>query len=184
MNFLPGTVGESGISTPFGDLPMTDRLRSAVAGRDIVIVGIRPDAFHDVDDVDAPDGAVRFDAEIDVTEWLGSELYAYVPFTSHDDVAAKLEELDRDLDGEGMRTQLVVSLDAMSTLTDGDDATLWFDPASAHVFDPETGDNLTRDPERAEKLDEHGAKARKRAIERAREKAEQGESDVAVPTAS
>ncbi len=184
MNFLPGTVGESGISTPFGDLPMTDRLRSAVAGRDIVIVGIRPDAFHDVDDLDAPDGAVRFDAEIDVTEWLGSELYAYVPFTSHDDVAAKLEELDRDLDGEGMRTQLVVSLDAMSTLTDGDDATLWFDPASAHVFDPETGDNLTRDPERAEKLDEHGAKARKRAIERAREKAEQGESDVAVPTAS
>ncbi|GMA30546.1 ABC transporter ATP-binding protein [Litorihabitans aurantiacus] len=187
MNFLPGTVGADAISTPFGDLPLTGDLREKVAGRDIVIVGIRPDAFHDAAETDVPEGAVRVESEIDVTEWLGSELYAYIPFTSHDDVAAKLEELDRDLDGEGMRTQLVVSLDAMSTLSDGDDVTLWFEPSSAHVFDPETGENLTRDPARADKLDEQGARARKRAIERAREKAAQEDGApgaVVVPTAS
>ncbi|PWD52016.1 ABC transporter [Serinibacter arcticus] len=183
MNFLPGTVGDQAVSTPFGDIPLTDDLRSKVGDRGIVIVGIRPDSFHDVDDAEAPEGAVTVEAEIDVTEWLGSELYAYVPFESHDDVAAKLEELDRDLDGEGMRTQLVVSLDAMSTLADGDRATLWYDPTGVHLFDPESGDNLTRDPERADTLDEQGAKARKRAIERARAKAEKGEAEVAVPSA-
>ncbi|ACQ79358.1 ABC transporter related [Beutenbergia cavernae DSM 12333] len=172
MNFIPGEVTEDGIRTPFGDVPLDDRLRPAVEGRTLVIVGIRPDTFKDADTTPVAEGGVTFGADIDVTEWLGSELYAYVPFDTHEAVAGKLEELDRDLDGEGMRTQLVIALDPMTALGDGDAADLWFDPTVIHVFDPESGENLTRDSARAEKIDEQGVAQRKRALERAHARAE------------
>jgi multiple sugar transport system ATP-binding protein len=70
-----------------------------------------------------------------------------------------------------MRTELVVALDAMSAIRAGDAARLWFSPDSLHLFDPETGVNLTRDEARAEKLEEDARAARTRALERAKERA-------------
>src|SRR5690606_37148491 len=100
-----------------------------IGDRSLVIVGIRPEHFEDVALLEEgkADGGVSFEADIDVTEWLGSELYAYLPFDTHPDVAAKLEELDRDLDGEGMRTQVIVALSSESKVRDGSTAHLWFD---------------------------------------------------------
>ncbi|MEE6287618.1 sn-glycerol-3-phosphate ABC transporter ATP-binding protein UgpC [Georgenia sp. MJ173] len=174
MNFLPGIVEGDVLRLPIVDIPLDDRLRAAVGDREIVIVGMRPDAVEDTDtiDEDKVDGGVTFDVDIDVTEWLGEVLYAYIPYETHEAVRDKLEELDRDLDGEGMRTQLIVALDAMSRVRPGDTAELWLDPASLHVFDPETGDNLTRDEERAEQLEEDARTQRTRALERAKERAE------------
>jgi multiple sugar transport system ATP-binding protein len=100
-------------------------------------------------------------------------LYAYVPYEIHESVRGKLDELDRELEGEGMRSQLVVALDAMSPVRDGDTAELWIDPAKIHVFDPDGGDNLTRDEARAAKLEEDAREQRKRALERAKRRATQ-----------
>jgi multiple sugar transport system ATP-binding protein len=55
-----------------------------------------------------------------------------------------LRELERELDSESLRTQLVVSIDAESRLREGEPAELWVDPAHMHLFDPHTGENLTR----------------------------------------
>ena len=63
---------------------------------------------------------VTVPAPVDQTEWLGNEQYAYMPFEADPDVQAKLDELDRDLDGEGMRTQIVVALDPMSRVRAGE----------------------------------------------------------------
>lgn len=104
--------------------------------------------------------------------WLGGVLYAYVPYEVDERVRGKLEELDRELDGEGMRSQLVVALDAMSPTRDGDTAELWIDPANIHVFDPESGDNLTRDEARAAALEADAKRQRERALERARRRTE------------
>src|SRR5699024_1441553 len=133
----------------------------------------RPDSFHDAGGSPATGReGITFEADVDVTEWLGEVLYAYVPFETHEAVQDKLEELERDLDGEGMRSQLVVALDSLSRLIPGDTARLWFDPASIHVFDPETGDNLTRDEAEAEEIEEEAKKLRRRALERAQRAAE------------
>lgn len=174
MNFLPGIVEGDVLRLPIVDVPLDERMRAAVGNRDVVIVGIRPDAFEDVDTMEPAraEGGVRFEVDVDVTEWLGEVLYAYIPFETHEAVKAQLEELDRDLDGEGMRTQLVISLDAASTVRPGDPAELWFDPASLHLFDPESGDNLTRSEERAAELEEEARAMRERALERARRRAE------------
>ena len=58
-------------------------------------------------------------------------------------MAEALDELERDLDSERMRSQLVVALDPASDIRDGSSATIWFDPRRLHIFDPATGENLT-----------------------------------------
>ncbi|RPF26035.1 ABC transporter ATP-binding protein [Georgenia muralis] len=172
MNFVPGMARGDVLHLPFVDVPMDDRLRSAVGEREIVIVGIRPDSFEDAETMtgDQRSKGLLFEADVDVTEWLGEVLYAYIPFETHEAVRGKLEELDRDLDGEGMRTQLVVALESLSTVRDGDTAELWFDPGAMHVFDPESGANLTRDEARADELEEQAREMRRRALERAQKR--------------
>ena len=89
-----------------------------------------------------------FNVHVDVIEWLGNEQYAYIPYDAPDSMVAGLQELERELDSERMRSQLVVALDPMSRIHDDSEATLWFDPRRMHIFDPSSGDNLTLDIER------------------------------------
>ena len=170
MNFLPARVRGDVLELPFGTVP-----KPAVVGGEhdgkLLIVGVRPEHFDDVEVTDAPAGAVTFDVQVDVTEWLGNELYAYVPFEAEAETRKQLEELDRELDGESLRNQLVVTLDAMSSVRDGDAARLWFDPRRMHVFDPSSGVNLTRDEERARRIGEQSEALRKRSLERAQQQA-------------
>ncbi len=169
MNFLPARVQGNTLKLPFVDMPMSADLAGKVAGKDIVIVGIRPEYFKDASLGDRmADNAVRFTVPIDVTEWLGNEQYAYIPYEADGAVKAKLDELDRELDGEGMRSQMVVNLDSRSRIREGDDAELVFDPALAHVFDPESGANLTRDEAKAKQIAADNEADRTRALERAK----------------
>ncbi len=112
-----------------------------------VIAGIRPEHFEDAAlvDGDERDRGVTFQADIDVTEWLGNELYAYIPFEAPTEVTDRLRSLARELDSESLRTQLVASLDTASTIKSGGKAELWFDTSRMHLFDPASGENLTRD---------------------------------------
>jgi multiple sugar transport system ATP-binding protein len=169
MNFLPARVDGTTLRLPFVDVPMTSDLAAKVKGLDIVICGVRPEHLKDASLGDAtPEGTVTFTAPVDVTEWLGNEQYAYIPFEAEASVKAKLDELDRELDGEGMRTQLVVNLDARSRIREGDDTRLTFDPSLMHVFDPNSGDCLTRDEAKAAELAQESEADRKRALERVR----------------
>jgi multiple sugar transport system ATP-binding protein len=173
MNFVPGEVQGDTLRLPFAEVPVPEALRSRMEGRELVIVGLRPEHVEDakVLDEDKRAKGVVFEADVDVVEWLGAELYAYIPFDTHPDVADKLAELDRDLDGEGMRTQVVVALGSESRVRDGSHAELWFDPARLLVFDPESGENLTHDAESAARIDAETEEDRRAALERAREHA-------------
>ena len=173
MNFLPARVDGTTLRMPFVDVPMTPELAAKVKGLDIVICGVRPEHLKDASLGDAmAEGTVSFTAPVDVTEWLGNEQYAYIPFEADPTVKSKLDELDRELDGEGMRTQLVVNLDARSRIREGDDTRLSFNPALMHVFDPNSGDCLTRDEAKAAELAQESEADRKRALERVRAREE------------
>jgi multiple sugar transport system ATP-binding protein len=169
MNFMPARVSGRKLQLPFVDVEVSEDVAQRIGNRDLVIAGVRPEHFEDASVLDPHrmSGGASFDVDVDVTEWLGDELYAYVPFEPDPSVQAKLEELDRDLDGEGMRTQLVVSLDAMSRIRDGDRAKLWFDPRRMHLFDPEDGENLTRNEDEARRINEENEKVRRQSLERA-----------------
>ncbi|HEY8202620.1 MAG TPA: sn-glycerol-3-phosphate ABC transporter ATP-binding protein UgpC [Actinomycetota bacterium] len=146
MNFVPATVEGRTVRLPFAAAELTGA--PPAAGDQLLIAGIRPEHFEDaalVDDAKRRRG-VTFRAHVDVTEWLGNELFAYIPFEAPPEVTQRLKSLARELDSESLRTQLVVSLDTASTIGPGEEAELWFDPGRMHLFDPASGANLTRGP--------------------------------------
>ncbi len=167
MNFLPAQVLGSSLRLPFVDVPIDPDLAAKVQGHGIVVVGLRPEHIADAyldDDIDG----VKFTATVDVIEWLGNEQYAYVPFDADPGVRARLDQLERELDGEGMRTQMVVNLDSRSRIREGEEITFVFETDHMLVFDPETGDCLTRDEEAARRIAAEAEEDRRRALERGR----------------
>ncbi|MBM9469420.1 ABC transporter ATP-binding protein [Nakamurella leprariae] len=172
MNFLPGEVHGNRLRLPFAEVEIPQHIASRLKEGSLVVVGIRPEHFEDASVLEEHRRAqgVTFDVDVDVVEWLGAELYAYVPFSIQGDVARKLEELDRELDGEGMRTQLVAALSADSRVRDGDRAQLWFDPSRLMIFDPETSENLSHNAEAAQEIDRRNEQERRASIERAHQR--------------
>jgi multiple sugar transport system ATP-binding protein len=146
MNFLPAAVRGDQLRLPFLDCALRSEVTGKVSDGQILIAGIRPEYFEDAALVDERkrDRGVTFEVEVDVTEWLGNEQYAFIPYEAPADIAHQLADLERELDSEQMRTQMVVSLDPMSRVRDGQKATLWLDPTRILLFDPRTGENLTR----------------------------------------
>jgi multiple sugar transport system ATP-binding protein len=144
MNFIPGEVEGNTLRFPFTTVTLDDARARAISGRNLVMAGIRPGHFEDaslLDDARKAEGVV-FDAVVDVTEWLGNEQYAYVPYEAPADVAKRLKLLARELDSDTLRTQLVVSLDPQSRVSEGEQASFWIDTAGLHLFDLESGANL------------------------------------------
>jgi multiple sugar transport system ATP-binding protein len=143
---------------------------ATVQGRELLLVGIRPEYFEDaalVDEAKRPNGTT-FRAQVDVTEWLGDAQYAYIPYEAPEEITNKLRELSRELDSEALRTQAVVSIDASSRIREGREAEFWLDTSKVHVFDPESGDNLTRDAEAGAELTRLATQDRVEQMEEAR----------------
>ncbi|BBX51821.1 sn-glycerol-3-phosphate ABC transporter ATP-binding protein UgpC [Mycolicibacterium poriferae] len=149
MNFVPARVRGNEIELPFATVPLRDEWRDRVEEGKVYIAGIRPGAFEDAEfvDDDKRSRGVTFDVTIDVTEWLGNEQYAFVPFDADTEISGQLAELASELDSEQLRSQICVELDPMSRVSSGDKATLWLDASRLHLFDPQSGDNLTRSAE-------------------------------------
>jgi multiple sugar transport system ATP-binding protein len=145
MNFVPGAVEDGNMALPFVTYELPGEHREVLGDREHVVVGIRPERFQDMSLVDEAKagGGAKFTAKVDVVEWLGNEQFAYIPYDVESHLEAGLHELERELDSERMRSQLVVALDPASRIDDGTDAELWFDPRRTHLFDPDSGENLT-----------------------------------------
>jgi multiple sugar transport system ATP-binding protein len=147
MNFLPAAVEDGAVRLPFGTVALSPATKERLSGQRLLIAGIRPEHFEDATllEPDVRSRGVTFTATVDVTEWLGAEQFAYIPYEAPAEITDQLRDLARELDSESLRTQLVVSLDIDSQIRRGEAAELWFDPARMHLFDPEGGENLTRD---------------------------------------
>jgi multiple sugar transport system ATP-binding protein len=147
MNFLPATVEGNQVKLPFGSVTISEDKAKKAQGKGLLMAGIRPEHFEDaaVMDASAKTSGSTFKAKVDVVEWLGNEAYAYIPFEAPPEVQSQLQQLERDLDGETLHTQLVISLDAASRIKEEDEAEIYVDSRFIHLFDPATGENLTVD---------------------------------------
>ena len=127
MNFMPATVEGNSLKLPFGTVEIPAAKAEKAAGKGLLIAGVRPEHFEDASVVRGGASGDTFRAKVDVVEWLGNEAYAYIPFEVEAELRAELDQLERDLEGEGTRTQLVVSLDGASQIQEGDEAEIWVD---------------------------------------------------------
>src|SRR3954468_7277922 len=156
MNFFTGSIETDAIRTPMGAIPLHDELRRSLeshgsTSRD-VIVGVRPEDFEDAKY--APEGhrGYEFDANVELTESMGSEIYAHFDFEQAAEIESEeLRELQEDAgtsDVPGSASgHAVARVDAGSNVRAGERAQLWLDTEKIHLFDPSTGQSLTRTPD-------------------------------------
>jgi multiple sugar transport system ATP-binding protein len=150
MNFMPAEVEGNRVKLPIGEAEVGEGAR----GRDgSVIAGLRPERFEDaslVGDLSEERGIV-FEAEIDLVESLGSDLFAYFHVQAEgiesdqlaDAVADSLEETGVTDVREGEQ-RMVARLDPASRIKRRDTAKLWADTTKLHLFDPESGESLAQ----------------------------------------
>jgi multiple sugar transport system ATP-binding protein len=149
MNFLPGEVTGATVRTPLTELDLPAEVADRYRGGDQkVIVGIRPENFEDPSYVgkDEQRFGPTFPVHVDLIEWLGADIYAYFDIggTSSDDLHRLASDLEAiELSAEGTQ-RIAARIDRSSDIAEGDDAELWLDTRAIHLFDVETGDNLTR----------------------------------------
>ena len=150
MNLVPAALRGRALDLPFATVELAADAARRAEGRPALVAGIRPEHLQDAGRV-APEARARgvsFRAAVDVVEWLGAEGLAYVPLDAPREATRRIDALARELDADALRPQLVVSLDPASRIRPGEPAELWLDPRRLHLFDPASGENLTRDAER------------------------------------
>jgi multiple sugar transport system ATP-binding protein len=159
MNFFAGSLDANTVRTPMGAIPLQDELRRRLeqhgSGSRQAIVGIRPEDFEDARF--APEGheGWTFDAHVELTESMGSEIYAHFDFEQTDQIEAEeLRELQEDagtldVPQSGTSGHAVARVDAASDVRPGATTQLWVDTGKLHLFDPTDGSSMTRPKEAA-----------------------------------
>jgi multiple sugar transport system ATP-binding protein len=152
MNFLPAELDGDTVRMPMGDFALPDEVKERLDERAAgearrVLAGIRPENFEDVafvsDDL-KPHGPT-FTVDVEVVEWMGSELYAY--FRLERAGTGELRQLADDLEGVNVSEddvrEMVARLDVGSEVAEGEPLELWLDGRALHLFDAESGESLT-----------------------------------------
>ncbi len=149
MNFMIGQIDGGKLKLPIGEVDAAGVAGAEHDGR--VIVGIRPQNFEDATIVGEAkeERGIIFEADIDLLESLGSDLYAYFHVETEgiqsdqlaDLVASRLEETGAAGLREGQE-QVVARLEPTSEVRRGQKAQLWADTAKLHLFDAESGERL------------------------------------------
>jgi multiple sugar transport system ATP-binding protein len=153
MNFFSGQIEGEQIRTAMGDVPLHDTVRRDLerhgSGSRDVIVGVRPEDFEDA--AFAPEGHAgwTFEAPIELTESMGSEIYAHFSFEGQGPESEELRELQEDagtadVPQSGASGHAVARLDAASDVRAGARTKLWLNTEKLHLFDPSDGRSLTR----------------------------------------
>jgi multiple sugar transport system ATP-binding protein len=152
MNFMPAEVADGKIKLPLGEIDPT-HIEGLELPRDgKVVAGIRPENFEDaaiVQDATKGERGITFEAEIDLVESLGSDLFAYFHIESEgvqsDQLADLVGERLAETGAAGLREgqeQIVARLEPTSKVRRREKAELWADTRKLHLFDPESGERL------------------------------------------
>ncbi|HET7573603.1 MAG TPA: ATP-binding cassette domain-containing protein, partial [Solirubrobacterales bacterium] len=150
MNFMPGELAGGRVRLPIGEVEAGEAASGRADGP--VVAGLRPEAFEDaslVAEEAKRDGGLVFEADVDLVESLGSDLYAYFHVESEGVESDQLADLVGDsLDETGAANlregeeQVIARLEASSGIRRGEKAELWVDTRHLHLFDPDSGTRL------------------------------------------
>lgn len=145
MNLVPAFPQGRQLVMPLTSMPLDDQLLERIGGRGVVVAGIRPEHCHDASGAGVGSVAdrVEFTARIDDVEWRGSSQFAYLGYEIAPEVEDLLDEVEDLLEFDLFQNFLVAELAAESPLRPGMSIRVVIPRHKVHVFDPETGENLT-----------------------------------------
>jgi multiple sugar transport system ATP-binding protein len=149
MNFMVAEIGDGKVRLPIGEVDASQVSGLDPSRQGKVVAGIRPENFEDaeiVPDQTKAERGLTFEADIDLVESLGSDLYAYFHIESEgvqsDQLADLVGERLAETGAAGKREgeeQIVARLEPTSKVRRREKAQLWADTAKLHLFDPESG---------------------------------------------
>jgi multiple sugar transport system ATP-binding protein len=145
MNLVPAFPVDQQLVMPLATMLLDDNLLERIGDRQVVVAGIRPEHCYDAT---SPGGQavtdrIDFTTRIDDIEWRGSTQFAYLGYEIEPAVEALLNEVEDLLEFDLFQSFLVAELPASSTLRPGMSIRVVIARPKVHVFDPETGENLT-----------------------------------------
>ena len=149
MNFMPAEVSGGKVTLPIGEVEL-ENAGGLPEGE--AIAGLRPEHFEDAELIGdlAEERGIVFEAEVDLVESLGSDLYVYFHVESAGVESDQLAELvEERLEETGVpevregHEQLVARLEPASKIRRRETAKLWADTSKLHLFDAETGERLS-----------------------------------------
>lgn len=146
MNLLPARRVEDQLVTPVATILVDDALARALDGRTEVLVGVRPEHWHDAG---TPDGEavrdrVEFTTRVDDVEWRGGSQLVFVGYELDEDVEDRLVELEDALEFDLFQGFCVAELSTRERLAPGQSVRLVADRRDLHLFDLESGERLSR----------------------------------------
>lgn len=145
MNLVPGRLSGDQLVLPFASMTLDESVRRRVGDREMVIVGIRPELCSDATTQEGRDvrDRVDFTTRIDDVEWRPKTQLVYLGYELDEDVEESLAEIEDILDFDLFQNFFVAELSAGSDLRAGMTARIVVPRDAVHVFDAETGENLT-----------------------------------------
>jgi multiple sugar transport system ATP-binding protein len=142
MNFLGGRREGDVLVLPFGTVALSDAQRrrldeAALTGREVV-VGIRPEAWHDAaaDPEPGDRPVVGLDAEIELVESLGSEICVFFSLGEGAVLRVDDEDTGEHETGRLVAERVTARLAPQSPAREGARSRLWADGARLYLFDP------------------------------------------------
>jgi multiple sugar transport system ATP-binding protein len=146
MNFFAAAPTGDGLRLPVGQVLLGDTARNTLArnpGISNLIVGVRPEHFEDATLIDAHHRAqsLTFGVNADLVESLGSDKYVYFSTSGAGARSEQLAELAAE-SGAG-ENRFVARVSAESNAATGQTVELALDPTKLHIFDADTGVNLS-----------------------------------------
>ena len=145
MNLVPAFPMGRQLVMPLATMLLDDDLLERISGREVVVAGIRPEYCYDATGQggQAVTDRVEFTTRIDDVEWRGSSQFAYLGYEIAPEVEELLNEVEDLLEFDLFQNFLVAELAAESPLRPGMSIRVVIPRQRVHVFDPETGENLT-----------------------------------------
>lgn len=145
MNLVPAFPMDRQLVMPLATMLLDDDLLERIGDRQVVVAGIRPEHCYDATSTggQAVTDRIDFTTRIDDIEWRGSSQFAYLGYEIEPEVETLLNEVEDLLEFDLFQSFLVAELPAASTLRPGMSVRIVIDRPKVHVFDPETGENLT-----------------------------------------
>jgi len=149
MNFMPGRLRGTVVSTGFGEISLPGALLDAAsrATSDNVILGLRPEAFEDaylVSPEKREEGKV-ISATLSLVESTGADRFVYFSPPEMEQPSDHARQAAHEAGVDELGGELVARLTNATRVATGDTMNLWFSPESLYLFDGETGDALRTD---------------------------------------
>ncbi len=146
MNFLPARWCEGRLELPIGALELAGGRRERVqAGKGALVAGFRPEHVQLVSDDEHINQGLVFEAQVEVVEWLGADLFVYFDVAIEGFAAVALPQDMEIGTGTAGRQSLVARIDPNYGVKEGDTVRLCLDAEKLLIFDAASGANLKDD---------------------------------------